>query len=219
MNSSIQHYTGCSYFTMWNTQFVCTVTPENIVCIVIVVLYMYTEHWLQVQFLYTCRTISPRSGPTAGGTVLTVNGSNLGAVVADVIVELVNVATMDRVPCAVDTTKYIPGRKLTFSNWCYLQEKMPTDVIQNANASHLAYTLRWSHTLHIELHNHLLPLQSHSPHTQWSGRMAWYTVIILLCVCLLDRVWGWVRSWVWPKYLSMKRRGRDRGREVKVYLL
>ena len=85
----------------------------------IVVLYMYTEHWLHVdlfQFLYTCRTISPRSGPTAGGTVLTVNGSNLGAVVADVIVELVNVATMDRVPCAVDTTKYIPGRKLTFSN-------------------------------------------------------------------------------------------------------
>jgi hypothetical protein len=53
--------------------------------------------------------ISPRSGPTVGGTVLTVNGSNLGAVVADVIVELVNTATMERVPCIVDNTKYIPG--------------------------------------------------------------------------------------------------------------
>ena len=56
-----------------------------------------------------CRNISPRSGPTVGGTVLTVNGSNLGAVVADVIVELVNTATMERVPCIVDNTKYIPG--------------------------------------------------------------------------------------------------------------
>ena len=47
------------------------------------------------------------SGPTAGGTVLTVNGSNLGAVAADVRVDLVNAE--ENISCIVDGSKYIPG--------------------------------------------------------------------------------------------------------------
>ena len=85
--------------TIKNTQRGRTVTEAKV---------QYTGRQL-ICLPYTCRAISPRSGPTAGGTVLTVNGSNLGAVVTDVIVELENVATIRRVPCDVDTTKYIPG--------------------------------------------------------------------------------------------------------------
>ena len=54
-------------------------------------------------------SISPKSGPTAGGTVLTVNGRNLGAMANDVIVELVKSSTQERIQCIVDETKYIPG--------------------------------------------------------------------------------------------------------------
>ena len=53
--------------------------------------------------------ISPKSGPTLGGTVLTITGSNLGTVVTDIRVELIKFAAMEYIPCIADYNKYIPG--------------------------------------------------------------------------------------------------------------
>lgn len=61
--------------------------------------------------ILSCSSISPKSGPTLGGTVVTINGSNLGAVASDVSVELIKPDTMKRTSCLVDETKYIPGRE------------------------------------------------------------------------------------------------------------
>ena len=49
------------------------------------------------------------SGPTDGGTVLTLNGSNLGALAANVTVELVHTTLNETIPCLVDESLYIPG--------------------------------------------------------------------------------------------------------------
>lgn len=57
-----------------------------------------------------CSSISPKSGPTLGGTVVTVNGSNLGAVATDVSVELIKPDTMKTTMCLVDESRYIPGK-------------------------------------------------------------------------------------------------------------
>ena len=58
-----------------------------------------------------CSSISPKSGPTLGGTVVTVNGSNLGAVATDVSVVLIKPDTLKETLCLVDETKYIPGER------------------------------------------------------------------------------------------------------------
>lgn len=55
------------------------------------------------------------SGPTLGGTLLTVTGTNLGAVAGDVTVELVkstNQVTDERTPCLIDPNGYIPGTRV-----------------------------------------------------------------------------------------------------------
>ena len=60
------------------------------------------------------------SGPTLGGTRLTVTGTNIGAVAGDVTVELVkttNQVTEERTPCLVDTNGYIPGAYMWVC-WC-----------------------------------------------------------------------------------------------------
>ncbi|CAI7989820.1 Plexin-A4 [Geodia barretti] len=65
--------------------------------------------------LPTITGISPVSGPTVGGTRLTVTGTNIGAVAGDVTVELVkmmNQVTEERTPCLVDTNRYIPGSQI-----------------------------------------------------------------------------------------------------------
>ena len=52
------------------------------------------------------------SGPTVGGTELTVTGTNLGAVAGDVRVELVkmvNQMAVESVRCAVDRERYTAG--------------------------------------------------------------------------------------------------------------
>ena len=49
------------------------------------------------------------SGPTEGGTVLTLMGSNLGAQVDNVTVKLVNSAQAKEVVCVVDKNQFVPG--------------------------------------------------------------------------------------------------------------
>ena len=72
-----------------------------------------------------CSSIRPGSGPTLGGTVLTVSGSNLGAVGTDVSVELILIDTMNHVQCDVDTTRYIPGTYALFLYNYYTHMSQP----------------------------------------------------------------------------------------------
>ena len=58
------------------------------------------------------RDFSPVSGPTSGGTRLTITGANLGAMADDIMVELLKMEGQSvamREQCAVDHSSYIPG--------------------------------------------------------------------------------------------------------------
>ena len=54
-------------------------------------------------------------GSTDGGTELTLNGYNLGAVAANVTVELTHTTRNETISCLVDESQYIPG-KCVFMN-------------------------------------------------------------------------------------------------------
>ena len=77
----------------------------------------YSVLYSIIYHIFPHSAISPMSGPTAGGTVLTVNGSNLGAVAADVRVDLMNAE--ENISCIVDGSKYIPGMKNLLANWLW----------------------------------------------------------------------------------------------------
>lgn len=51
--------------------------------------------------------IHPISGPTAGGTILTINGTNLGIEISDISVAVGNLI------CFPDKTRYLGGRSVT----------------------------------------------------------------------------------------------------------
>ena len=50
--------------------------------------------------------VNPNSGPYQGGTTITINGTNLGVVVQDII----NV-TVGGVPCMIVNNTYVPGMR------------------------------------------------------------------------------------------------------------
>ena len=50
--------------------------------------------------------VNPKSGPYQGGTTITINGTNLGVVVQDII----NV-TVGGVPCMIVDNTYVPGMR------------------------------------------------------------------------------------------------------------
>jgi len=58
----------------------------------------------QYFFLFSCSFIYPSSGPTAGGTTVTINGTELGVSVEDILS-----ITLGDSRCQVDENSYIPG--------------------------------------------------------------------------------------------------------------
>ena len=48
--------------------------------------------------------VNPNSGPYQGGTNITINGTDLGVVLEDIIS-----VTLGEVPCVIDSSSYQPG--------------------------------------------------------------------------------------------------------------